>query len=330
MSYQASLLDLPNVISSPGSAGGHLPCDNPDGLTTDQCGQEVALANLSARQAKEQGLLTSGTYGLHSSISSKSAALSSSLASKLRARTQILGSTLYKLTWSKWVTPSGVCRLRQRGSAHRKSGKGLIGWPTPLLADSKGSAGAEERKNAELPNAEKLAGWPTPRAAESGPDYAITDRLESGGYSLQTVAAMAGWTTPSATDGDRGGTGITEGMSGTSLTQALTDDRLADANRQHGNSGGPGSSNDSREREQPSDISGSEGAIFRPSPTNGHWRDVDWLFCRDGKWRPVEPGTFPLASGISSRVGLLRGYGNSISPAQASEFIKAYMELQLN
>ena len=38
------------------------------------------------------------------------------------------------------------------------------------------------------------------------------------------------------------------------------------------------------------------------SPTNGLWRDADWLFCRDGKWRPVEPGTFPLAHGASSRL----------------------------
>ena len=32
-------------------------------------------------------------------------------------------------------------------------------------------------------------------------------------------------------------------------------------------------------------------------PTNGFWADVDWLHCRDAKWRPVEPGTFPLAHG---------------------------------
>lgn len=60
-------------------------------------------------------------------------------------------------------------------------------------------------------------------------------------------------------------------------------------------------------------------------PTNGQWRDADWLFCRDGKWRPVEPSTFPLAPGVSNRVGLLRGYGNAIVPAQAAEFICAVM-----
>lgn len=39
-----------------------------------------------------------------------------------------------------------------------------------------------------------------------------------------------------------------------------------------------------------------------PSPTNGFWRDADWLFCRDGRWRPVESGTSPLAHGSTARV----------------------------
>jgi len=29
----------------------------------------------------------------------------------------------------------------------------------------------------------------------------------------------------------------------------------------------------------------------------GYWRDADRPYCRDEKWRPVEPGTFPLAHG---------------------------------
>jgi DNA (cytosine-5)-methyltransferase 1 len=67
---------------------------------------------------------------------------------------------------------------------------------------------------------------------------------------------------------------------------------------------------------------GSEGA----SPTNGIWRDADWLFCRDGKWRPVEPRTFPLANGVPNRVGRLRGYGNAIVAPQAAMFIEAFLE----
>ena len=62
-------------------------------------------------------------------------------------------------------------------------------------------------------------------------------------------------------------------------------------------------------------------------PTNGHWRDADWLFCRDGSWRPVEPGTFPLAHGAAARVGRLRGYGNAIVAKVAQTFIETYLEI---
>jgi len=67
------------------------------------------------------------------------------------------------------------------------------------------------------------------------------------------------------------------------------------------------------------------GAVGGPGPTNGYWADPDWLYCRDGKWRPVEPGTFPLAHGAPARVGRLRGYGNAIVAQAAAEVIRAYM-----
>jgi len=67
----------------------------------------------------------------------------------------------------------------------------------------------------------------------------------------------------------------------------------------------------------------------QPCQDNSFWGAADWLFCRDGKWRPVEPGTFPLADGVPGRVGLLRGYGNAIVPQVAAEFIRAFMEVEL-
>ena len=97
------------------------------------------------------------------------------------------------------------------------------------------------------------------------------------------------------------------------------------------------------------------GHAEQPGPINGMWRDADWLYCRDAKWRPVEAGTFPLADGLprgvgssgaelarlaglagldnaslarakAYRVGALRGYGNAINPEQAAEFIRVVME----
>ena len=88
-----------------------------------------------------------------------------------------------------------------------------------------------------------------------------------------------------------------------------------------------------------------DGDADRPGPTNGLWRNADWLGCRDGKWRPVEPGTFPLVAGLAKgvvrggdtgqpvdaqrssegRVGRLRGYGNAICSSQAQGFVEAVM-----
>ena len=68
------------------------------------------------------------------------------------------------------------------------------------------------------------------------------------------------------------------------------------------------------------------GEPDNPGAVNGFWANADWLYCRDGKWRAVEPGTFPLVDGAASRVGRLRAYGNAISPQVACEFVKAYME----
>lgn len=75
--------------------------------------------------------------------------------------------------------------------------------------------------------------------------------------------------------------------------------------------------------------SGASGGDHRSGPTNGFWGSADWLLCRDGKWRPAEPGIFPLAHGVSGRVGLLRGAGNAIVPQAAAEFIDASRDVMI-
>ena len=99
--------------------------------------------------------------------------------------------------------------------------------------------------------------------------------------------------------------------------------------------------------------------IDGPCPTNGLWRTADWIFCRDNKWRPVEPGTFPLVDGAptellpsdylgasgnprsaivteadaqvqatkEARQARLKAYGNAINAEAAKAFIEAYLEI---
>ncbi len=74
------------------------------------------------------------------------------------------------------------------------------------------------------------------------------------------------------------------------------------------------------------DTAGADGGFGGTGPTNGLWADADWIFCRDGKWRPVESGTFPLVDGASTRVVRLRGYGNAIVAPQAQAFIEAVIQ----
>jgi len=93
---------------------------------------------------------------------------------------------------------------------------------------------------------------------------------------------------------------------------------LADADGEHQGPAG-------RHEARAGDLVG-RGQDSRPGPPDGFWRDADWLHCRDGKWRPVEPGTFPLVDGYPQRVGCLRAAGNAICPQVAAEFIRAHRE----
>ena len=63
-----------------------------------------------------------------------------------------------------------------------------------------------------------------------------------------------------------------------------------------------------------------------PSATNGFWADAEWIACTDGKTRPVEAGTFPLAHGDTGRVGKMRAYGNAMDNQEAAAFCAAVRE----
>ena len=150
MSDQKNFLNLLSATSLQGSASGATPSDPQGGLTSGLCGRAHVPANLSARAAQERGCLTSGTSGLTGTTSSRSAALQRSLESRLRAKTGLVGSTLYKLTWKERTTPSGLLICALRASAPRTSGNGFGSWPTPTTRDHKGGYIGGRIRNGKL------------------------------------------------------------------------------------------------------------------------------------------------------------------------------------
>lgn len=214
MSHLTTSEDLPSATFSPVSASGPIRSVSPDGLTIARSGLVPARASLSARQAKEMGLLTSGTFGPTSSISSASADLSMYLANRLQAVTQTHGSTLYRQTWKEWDTPSGLCRLRQRASARRTSERELTGWPSPLASNVKNCyqdwlkvlARKEAGRQPNLQDFAVLAAWTTPTSRDWKDTSGMTaqrdgkERLDQ----LPRQAFMTGWPTPQAIDGNNG------------------------------------------------------------------------------------------------------------------------------
>ena len=205
-----------NAIFSPASADGRLPCSSSAGPTTAPCGPDRARANLSARQAEAAGLLTSGTSGPRSSISSASADLQRFLESRLRARMGSAGSTLFTLTWKVRVAPLGLPICALRASARRTSDSGSGGWPTPDAA----GFGADNpevwrarrvRVKEKLGNGngfgltlnmavhEVLTPWPTPQSRDGA--YSRSGQPERTGgrrRNLDDYATLAPWATPCA------------------------------------------------------------------------------------------------------------------------------------
>ena len=154
MSDQASCADTPNATFSPGLADGPLPWILPDGREICPFGLALALASLSARQVKEMGLQISGISGRPGSISSASADLSTSLASRLRAQLGTDGSILYRQTWKQRTTPSGALYWEHTASALRTSDSDCIGWLTPR---ARGDAGGKRWRDRLAKNLEDQA-----------------------------------------------------------------------------------------------------------------------------------------------------------------------------
>lgn len=188
-----------SAISSAEFSAGPMPCVSPDGKIPAESGPALARVSPSRPLANAKEPQTSATYGPSGSISSVSAALSESLASRLQARLGMDGSMEYRQTWKRKVTPAGRLYWAHTASARRTSGNDCGGWPTPQAHDVSGRSEGQKAKHGTkhgcscLVQTARMAGWNTPRATDGsngGPNQA--------GGALPADAARAGWATPAA------------------------------------------------------------------------------------------------------------------------------------
>ena len=197
--------DTPNATSSPGSASGVTPSGAQAGPTIEKSGLEAAPVSPSVPPGSAEAPTTSGTSGLSSSGSFESGVLALFLVSRLHLRTDLLGSTLFRLTWKARVTPLGRLIPALRASARRTSGSDCTSWPTPNTPsggpDSKSTA--THTGGMDLEGAATLASpWATPTTRDHKDGEFCPNVPENAllGRQAWSVLPPKGWTTPQAHD----------------------------------------------------------------------------------------------------------------------------------
>lgn len=109
----------------------------------------------------------------------------------------MMPSTLYKHTVKTITTPGGRQILAIRASAHRTSGNGSTGWPTPTTRDWKdgGNPDVNVPLNGLLGRVVWLAGWPTPNASDGiggngyRPGVSMSGRMPDGSKVTMDLSA---------------------------------------------------------------------------------------------------------------------------------------------
>ena len=236
MSDQMTLDLIPNATSLQELGYGATHCDLLAGMMIDLYGLEAVHASLSAVQESRKAPKTSGTCGQSGLTSSEPADLQSSLENRLQQRLATLGSTLFKQTWKRKVTPQGRSFLAHTASVRRTSDSDCGSWPTTTAVDRVRDEDtmqkcAEFRKrNANqntvplyLGEVGSLASWPTPQVFDStnngearplrykgnAPSEKGNTRNPhaAGSYrgDLKDGVEFAGWPTPCTQDGPNGG-----------------------------------------------------------------------------------------------------------------------------
>jgi hypothetical protein len=202
---QPTLLDSLSAISSPGLGDGATPCGSPDGLTTESAGPEVAPVSRSRVLAPRLAAPMRATFGRRGFGSYASAALSSSLANRLRARLLTDGSTVFAMTWKEKVTPSGRVVSLLRASARSTSDTGSGSWPTPMAGSPATETYNEAGDTISSRRTRQLCTWATPAARDWKSEIATDEYNQARwahtrGKALSAQATLATWQSPTSGD----------------------------------------------------------------------------------------------------------------------------------
>lgn len=170
----------------------------------------ASRANPTAWPESGLGAMTSAISGARPGASSSSPGRGSSSSKTSAGCFPKVAPSGSEETFKDWAA-----RLRAASSARRKlaramsaSGCSSSGWRTPNLTDSKGGGRDGE---GQIHLCHQTATWPTPRGSEAGPDFRKADRSTTG---LALPAVVAKWPSPTAHDGRRPGADLrsTQGL----------------------------------------------------------------------------------------------------------------------
>jgi hypothetical protein len=168
---------------------------------TDRSGPAPVRVSRFRRLDSTKAMPTNDTSGPLFTHSSPSAALQLSLENRLREQTDVNGSVLFALTWKQQDMPSGppICALRAR--AHRTSGNGFTGWPTPNH-NTTGPGHQGRHGGLNLQTAVQVAPWPPTAHRVAATDGCSQASEPISPSHASTVMQLASWPTPTKGNAD--------------------------------------------------------------------------------------------------------------------------------
>lgn len=339
--------DTTSSTSSPGSASGPEPSPKPKRplAIASQGRSSPAHVHVSRFRSLDSGkaMSTNDTSGPLFTASSPSAALQRSLESRLRARMGGSGWPLFAVTWRPADMPSGTAilpaggfgapHLRYRlffvadahGARRQSAGRGFQDGSPDAVAEC-GATGFVAQPAGQGPQGRGSGGgsrpWRQGSAAERGGASGALGHADfAGRQALDLQPQRAG-----ARSGQFEEPSLSRWLADAEGERERPDEPRSDR-REGLKLAGPAPRRNSRDH----------GSTLWPRPPDSFWDACDWIFCRDNRWRPIEPGSFPLVDGTAfyvgsggpyegmSRAGMLRGYGNAVVLPVARAFIEAVL-----